>query len=197
MIRTKVDPTDLLWYFRKFWALVDKNGPLPENRPELGPCWLWTGTITGTGYGKFHMQDQGKMRQLPAHRLTYQALRGPIPEGLDLDHLCRVRKCVNPWHAEAVSRRINVLRGVGLTAQNAAKTHCPQGHAYTDGNIYRIAGNGRRCKLCQKARAVRSRGRANEVRRLRYQSDHEYRERVSEGKRRGYAARKTALRVGN
>src|SRR5688572_21764976 len=71
-----------------------------------------------------------------AHRLMYVALRGPIPDGLELDHLCRNHACVNPWHMEPVTGRVNKLRGTSPSAVHAAKTHCPKGHAYTPENVY-------------------------------------------------------------
>src|SRR6185312_13183624 len=82
----------------RFWAKVDKDGPEPEHRPDLGPCWLWTtGRFSGAvgGYGQF-WRCEGQ--NLHAHRVAYELLVGPIPYGLHLDHLCRVRHCVNPKH---------------------------------------------------------------------------------------------------
>lgn len=91
-----------------------------------------------------------------AHRISYEMLIGPIPSGLQLDHLCRVRHCVNPQHLEPVTNRVNSLRGISLPAQNHRKTHCPQGHAYTPDNVYyHGAGNRWRiCATCQKARST-------------------------------------------
>lgn len=83
-----------------FWDRVDKDGP--------GGCWIWTGSVEGKGYG--HPTIAGKKH--PAHRLAYELLVGPVPEGLHLDHLCRVRRCVNPEHLEPVTSRENSLRGV-------------------------------------------------------------------------------------
>jgi hypothetical protein len=75
-------------------------------------------------------------------------LVGPIPEGLTIDHLCRVRHCVNPAHLEAVSERVNILRGNGAGARNARKTHCVKGHAFTPDNLYRDYQGYRRCRRC-------------------------------------------------
>lgn len=94
---------------RKFWAKVNKNGPVPDCRPELGPCWIWTGYIDPkTGYGQFG--SKGKGTNLP-HRIAYQYLVGPIGKGLHLDHLCRVRACVRPAHLEPVTPQENIRRG--------------------------------------------------------------------------------------
>jgi hypothetical protein len=95
---------------RKFWAKVNKDGPLPEHRPDLGPCWIWTGYVhVTTGYGQFG-NSVSHGTNLP-HRIAYQYLVGPIPKGLHLDHLCRVRTCVRPEHLEPVTPRENIRRG--------------------------------------------------------------------------------------
>ena len=94
---------------RKFWAKVDKNGPVPDYRPDLGPCWLWVGYIDPkTGYGQFGSKGRGT--NLP-HRIAYQYSVGPIGKGLHLDHLCRVRACVCPGHLEPVTPQENIRRG--------------------------------------------------------------------------------------
>jgi hypothetical protein len=113
-------------------------------------CWLWTAKCNNRGYGMFGMG--GKMR--PAHRVAYELWIGLIPEGLDIDHLCAVRHCVNPSHLEAVTHRENLLRGSGFAAVNAAKTHCPHGHEYTPENTYHNpnVNGGRICRTCKRAR---------------------------------------------
>jgi hypothetical protein len=131
----------------RFWAKVDKAGPTPDDRPELGPCWLWTATQT-RGYGRFHFQGRLDV----AHRVAYEIAIGQIPDGKVLDHLCRTPSCVNPSHLEVVSQLVNVLRGVGFPAQHAKKTHCPQGHPYDEENTYRRHGDWRECRVCKKAR---------------------------------------------
>jgi hypothetical protein len=85
-----------------------------------GECWVWTGATEHNGYARFWLD--GKMRY--AHRVAYEWFRGPIPAGLDLDHLCRVRNCVNPYHLEAVTRQVNLLRGETFTAAHAAGRDC-------------------------------------------------------------------------
>lgn len=136
---------------KRFWAKVNKNGPVPSYKPELGPCWLWTGAMSGKYYGA--IKDPTRDKMLMAHRLAYVWAKGLIPVELELDHLCRVTRCVNPDHLEAVTRQINVLRGQGFAAFNAKKTHCPKGHAYTQENTHvRKDDGGRECRACDRER---------------------------------------------
>jgi hypothetical protein len=142
--------TALLMPEERFWLKVDKNGPIPEYRPDLGPCWLWTaGTIRG--YGRFCVGPE--RRNVFAHRYAYELLVGPIPAGLDMDHLCRVPACVRPSHLEPVTHQENNRRGVtGLAtgAQQRAKTHCPAGHPYDEANTHRSASGKRKCRTCHR-----------------------------------------------
>jgi hypothetical protein len=82
-----------------------------QDRGFTSPCWLWQGTVASTGYGQIRHSVAGYGRTLMAHRFFWEQRNGPVPEGLDLDHLCRVRACCNPDHLEPVTRRENVLRG--------------------------------------------------------------------------------------
>lgn len=107
-------------------------------------CWLWTGGNTGTGYGCFHDGERNRL----VHRWAYEYYVGPIPMGLQIDHLCRVRNCVNPGHLEAVTPWENVMRSTSITAVNARKTHCPSGHEYNDANTYRRKDGARNCRIC-------------------------------------------------
>jgi hypothetical protein len=111
------------------------------------PCWRWTGAMSRGAYGAFHYRS----RLAVAHRVAYEIFVGPIPVGLDIDHLCRNHWCVNPNHLEPVTRRINLLRGETRIAQNVAATHCPQGHEYSAANTRRETG-GRRCRMCDRLR---------------------------------------------
>lgn len=114
-------------------------------------CWVWTGALVN-GYGRF--QTGGSRRHggavALAHRWLYEQTIGPVPEGLELDHLCRVRSCVNPTHLEPVTTRENQLRGDTLGARNAAKSHCPKGHPYEGANLGSHRGR-RRCLTCHAA----------------------------------------------
>ena len=126
----------------RFWSKVNKNGPVPAHRPDLGPCWLWTGGQNGVGYGMFWCGG----RKVLAHRFAYELLVGPIPPGLQIDHLCRVRCCVRHGHLEPVTHQENALRGdAGLN--HRSKTNCPQGHPYDAENTYLWRGQ-RRCRAC-------------------------------------------------
>lgn len=110
--------------------------------PTTG-CWLWTAG-TAEGYGRFTL---GR-RKVPAHRLIYQVLVAPIPDGLEIDHKCRVRCCVNPDHLEPVTHRENVLRGVAPAADLAKRTHCKNGHLLL-ANV-RMERRHRRCRVCKR-----------------------------------------------
>src|SRR3990167_623819 len=96
----------------RFWAKVNPNGPVPAQRPDLGPCWQWTGACGGDGYGVFRIgsHTDGSRRMIAAHRFAYMALVGPIPEGLESDHLCRNHPCIKPAHIELVTSSVNSLR---------------------------------------------------------------------------------------
>lgn len=120
-----------------------------ESRTVLvkGDCWLYLGSTTH-GYGTIGLN--GKSAR--AHRVMYEAKRGPVPPGLQLDHLCRRRNCVNPDHLEPVDNRTNVLRGVGHTAVNAKKDHCKRGHPLEGSNLVRLQRGWRGCRICLNAR---------------------------------------------
>jgi hypothetical protein len=113
-------------------------------------CWLWTRGINSKGYGLFHF----RARDVLAHRFAYEALVGPVPDGLELDHLCRVRHCVNPQHLEPVTRRVNSQRGDHLTNHwERRKTHCNRGHEFTAENTaYRGERRWRQCRTCHRER---------------------------------------------
>ena len=123
-----------------------KINPLIHYIPEPNSgCWLWMGACNQKGYGQ--IRQQGGKRQV-AHRVIYELLKGPIPERLTLDHLCRMKICVNPNHLEIVTLRENILRGNGIPAQNARKTHCLHGHLFDDKNTVVDPNGHRRCKKC-------------------------------------------------
>lgn len=126
--------------YARFIAKVDKTEG----------CWLWTANIDPGGYGTFQARNHQRWY---AHRWSYTYHVGPIPGGLQLDHLCRVRHCVNPAHLEPVTPRENTRRGVSAPAVNAAREACIHGHEFTpDNTIVRITKSGRQercCKTCQ------------------------------------------------
>ena len=124
----------------RFWSNVEKTET----------CWLWTGYTDSDGYGRYGAPK--------AYRVAYELAKGAIPEGLEIDHLCRVRHCVNPDHLEAVTREENMRRAF------AAKTHCKRGHEYTAENTYRAPRSRNRfCRQCANQRAREYRQRQREV----------------------------------
>lgn len=122
-------------------------------------CWIWFAGKDGKGYGQINI---GYGAKLMAHRRTYEYHRGTIPEGLELDHLCRTLACCNPWHLEAVTHQENVLRGTGPPANQARRTHCPKGHPYNAEHM-RIYKNKRICYTCQLSYRTRRLERAKTV----------------------------------
>ena len=117
-------------------------------------CWLWRDALSTSGYGKVHVTEK---QYIMAHRFSFEIVNGPIPDGFQLDHLCRTRHCVNPVHLEIVTNRINVLRGVGLSAENARKTHCFRGHEFTEANTRWVTANGRPQRLCVICQRIKNR----------------------------------------
>jgi HNH endonuclease len=114
-------------------------------------CWIWKGNRR-LGYGRCKI----KYKYYSAHRVSYELFIGPIPEGLELDHLCRNPACINPWHLEPVTRKVNVQRGDAwmVTKRRAlARTHCKQGHEFTPENtLSRGDKEGRKCRRCDALR---------------------------------------------
>lgn len=123
-----------------------------------GGCWLWTGAVSSTGYGSVGIAG----RTHNAHRVAYESATGPIPAGLQLDHLCRVRRCIRPDHLEPVTPGENTRRGY-----RAQVTECPNGHPYDEANTYRKPGGGRVCRRCRNATSERARSSRRGTDRLR------------------------------
>ena len=114
----------------RFWSKVSGGG--------FTECWEWTGYVAPGGYGRINVNGTPKV----AHRVAYELMVGPIPEGLDLDHLCRNRACVNPYHLDPVTRQVNLRRSPRVQV-----THCPAGHPYAGDNL--LLDNGKRkCRTC-------------------------------------------------
>jgi len=122
----------------RFWAKVT-GGDFTE-------CWTWTAYLMRTGYGVFGSEGR---RTMLAHRYAYTSLIGPIPDGLEMDHLCRNRACVNPWHLEPVPHAVNVARGLG-GINMSSRTHCAQGHPFDEQNT-RLDRGARQCRACRAA----------------------------------------------
>lgn len=123
--------------YTRFWSRVEITGD----------CWIWQGKHNGLGYGQFFVHG----RHVYAHRYAYEELIGPIPEGLELDHLCRNPSCVRPDHLEAVDHRTNIRRGNSMFTGwwNKRKTHCPRGHPYDERNTYVDKRGIRSCRKCR------------------------------------------------
>lgn len=115
-------------------------------------CWPWLGGKDRHGYGRYDTQR--------AHRLVYELLVGPIPSGMEIDHVrargCTRRDCVNPAHLEPVPRKVNVLRGTSFAAKNAAKTHCKRGHEFTHENTLTYHWPSHTQRICRACRRLRT-----------------------------------------
>lgn len=116
-------------------------------------CWIFEGNRNAYGYGRIR-RGKGQRGTAMVHRVVYEHFVGPIPDGLQLDHLCRVRACCNPEHLEPVTTQENVLRGNGVSAVNARKTHCIHGHPFDDLNTCTDPTWGRKCRTCARTRAA-------------------------------------------
>ena len=148
-----------------FMSRVDKNGPIARLKPELGRCWIWTGSKDDKGYG-WLLTPEGPRRSTRAHRWLYRQMVSPVPDDRDLDHFaCENHSCVRPTHVRPTTRRENTLRSeTSLTAINLGKKHCPKGHPYIGDNLYIRPSNGsRHCKECNRqAQRARKRRKAAE-----------------------------------
>lgn len=131
----------------RFWAKVDTSG-------GADACWPWVAGISTAGYGRFYLTTPKPKRLVPAHRVAYELMVGPIPVGLEIDHLCRNRRCVNPRHLEPVTRRENVLRGHAPMVLRMGAPACPSGHEFTPANT-RITHGTRYCRACNRLAARR------------------------------------------
>lgn len=135
-------------------SATDERFWTKAQQADNSDCWQWIGRKTGEGYGQFYLVCTKDEQLLTgAHRYAYTALRSEIPSGLVIDHLCRNRACVNPWHMEPVPQQVNVLRSQPYIERPEL---CPQGHRFTETNTYRTPRGHRRCKTCNRDRARRN-----------------------------------------
>jgi hypothetical protein len=128
-------------------------GAIPTHNPSLGPCWEWNAGKNHQGYAKFREGGRGS-KTVPGHCFAYEYFIGKVPEGLQLDHQCDNKSCVNPWHLKPATGADNVFRA---PSRNRSKTHCANGHEYNDINTLVIPGtltgrSSRRCRICNRLR---------------------------------------------
>lgn len=145
-------------------AKINFLGPLPDNRPELGSCWVWIGNVCQHGYGSIRVGTPGLSRgqkraraSMKAHRASYMLHYGSNPVGLDIDHLCRNRACCNPAHLEAVSHKENTMRGQSPSILAHKLGICKRGHQFTPGT---------KCVECDKIRSAKRRSKPSYKKRM-------------------------------
>ena len=134
-----IDPEDMTGFHHLLYTL-DQATP--------DKCLLWTWGTDREGYGQVHVPGDNNKLQY-THRVAYEWVNGPVPYGLEVDHLCRVHACYNPHHLEAVTHSVNISRGAHSIV-NASKTHCPHGHEYTAENTYINPKGHRACRECRR-----------------------------------------------
>ena len=143
-----IDLTDIVKRIESIRPLFESLDYLPERFAQKveadGECWLWMASKDPCGYGQFYWQR----RVRKAHCVAYELVVGPVPTGLELDHLCRIRHCVRPSHLDPVPHLVNVKRGI----HGVLTTHCPSGHAYDATNTHMKQGGGRKCRACDRDR---------------------------------------------
>ncbi len=137
-------------HFTLMERLMAKTMPVTESG-----CWIWMGNVSPTGYGQIQQTSQRKM--LLVHRVAYELFRGPIAEGLQIDHLCSVRCCINPNHLEAVTPLENTRRSIARNGGHWERkiTHCPHGHTYDTKNTYINRKGKRICRACNQIRMAK------------------------------------------
>ncbi len=136
-----MDP-ELVLALERFYEKVVRSDTLFYNGT---PCLLWTGGGTTDGYGQCYYQG----RKYMSHKWHYEVTVGPVPEGMDLDHLCEHRRCLDPSHLKISTHQENLLRGNTVTGINKRKTECLRGHPFDEKNTRIIPGIGRKCRTCE------------------------------------------------
>lgn len=150
---SQITPSLSLYQIEEFWSRVGVD------MYDDDACWPWKGAFDSHGYGSYRWSTR-PLRQTMAHRIAFILVRGGVPDGLELDHLCRNTKCCNPRHLEPVTHAENIRR------RSVAQTSCKRGHEFTTENTRRRQGKGRECRTCVRAalrdawkRGARKRGR--------------------------------------
>lgn len=130
----------------RLWPKIDTSGD----------CWEWlASTVAGYGQIRIGKTEDGRTRTGKAYRVVYELLVGPVPPGLELDHLCRNKLCCNPDHLEPVTHAENIRRGQAPAGKSARSTHCKRGHAFTASNtLYYAPRNERICRTCSRLREM-------------------------------------------
>lgn len=135
-----------LWPIRmvdRFWGYIDADGD----------CWRWKGFCIPTGYGYFMVHTiYPKRRNIGVHRLAWQMLVGTIPPKMTIDHMCKVRNCVNPSHMRLLTRAANTMAGSSVPAMNERKTECKRGHPFDSSNTVIDNRGYRQCRICNRLR---------------------------------------------
>lgn len=126
---------------------------MPDYRVDEHGCWIWLKSLCRDGYAR----SGTRRRSSQAHRVYFENHRGPIPKGKEIDHLCRVRNCVNPQHMEPVLHKENLMRGESFSAINSAKTQCIHGHSLSGSNLKIETHRGQKRRVCWKCRQVTAR----------------------------------------
>ncbi len=147
----------------RFWSKVNKNGPIPDGRLELGPCWEWTASTRPFGYGQFGIWISPYTYCFSAHQIALAFYGRKVPQGKEPDHLCRNSACIRDSHLDVVSHRVNMQRGAATL-----RTRCPKGHPYDAANTIITKQGHRQCRTC-KLRADAKWGRVHREERTDYE----------------------------
>lgn len=136
------------------------KSPLESLWPKIemtGSCWIWTGTVNRSGHGMSCKKPKFGINSALVHRIFYETMVEHIPQGMEIDHLCRNPPCCNPSHMQVVTSKENFLRGNNPCAINSRKTHCPKGHELIPENLTQRKNGRRECKECLRLRSQKYR----------------------------------------